>query len=84
MRVKTGDRYLRWNYPFRVYLTYSAKIIKDSLENLKVTYTCNMYITNSKSHLISPIKLLVAMVTVAILDSIFFNVFAHQQKYLKH
>ena len=75
------DSPLRWNYPFRVYLTYSFNIIiLDSLENLKVTYTCIMYITDSKSHLIWPIKLRVAMVTVAILDSIFFNEFARQQK----
>ena len=40
-----------------------------------------MYITDSKSHLNWPIKLRVATVTAAILDSIFFfNLFARQQK----
>ena len=34
-----------------------------------------MYITDSKSYLIWPIKLGVAMVTAAILDSIFLNIF---------
>ena len=61
-----------------------GQAVLDSPENLKVTYSCNMYITDSKSHLIWPIKLRTAMVTAAILDSIFFNKFARQQKYLKN
>ena len=43
-----------------------------------------MYTTDSKSHLIWLIKLRIAMVTAAILDSIFFSEFARQQKYLKN
>ena len=32
-----------YDYPFRVYLTYTVNIILGSPENLKVTYTCTMY-----------------------------------------
>ena len=68
-----------------MHLTYSVNItILDSLENLKVTYSCIVYIIDSKSHLIWPITLRVAMVTAAILDSIYFNIFARQQKYFKN
>ena len=43
-----------------------------------------MCTTDSKSHLIWLIKLHDAMGTAATLDSIFFNIFACQQKYLKN
>ena len=72
---------LRWNYPFRVYLTYSVNIvILDSLENLFFHYVYHWF--QITPHLTDQIN--IAMVRTAILDSIFFKIFARRQKYLKN